>query len=68
MKTEFSEKDVKIVAKALVDHSVHCVDYIEDRFTYYQCIYCHEEDFFPERVKHDMNCPVLVARDLLTRT
>ena len=66
MNIEFSKKDVKTVAKSLVDNSIHCVNYTEDRFTYYQCIYCHEEDFIEEHLKHDMNCPVLIARDLLT--
>jgi len=68
MNTEFLEKDVKTVAKALVDNSLHCVDYIEDRFKHYQCIYCHKEYYIIKNFKHDMNCPVLVAKDLLTRT
>lgn len=63
----FNKKNVKIVAEAVINNSLQCVDYIEDRFTHYQCVYCHEEFFTIKNFKHDINCPVLVAKDLLTR-
>jgi len=61
--------DVITVAKALVSDPLRYMD--GDYTPYYFCIYCDaelkgysatEKDF-----KHDPDCPVLVAQDLLTR-
>lgn len=65
---EFSEKDVLIVAKAVLEDPLNTIsgDYGTEIF----CTYCDAElqgnlcsftDF-----KHEVGCPVLVAQDLLT--
>jgi len=64
----FNKKDVKIVAKAIVNTEL---GYIEDDISgYYYCTYCNKEHHtwgLSKNFKHDISCPVLVARDILTR-
>lgn len=71
---EFNRQDVITVAQAMVDNSVYFMD--SDYGDFYYCnhcdakldvdynksIHCNRKDF-----KHDTNCPVLVAQDLLTK-
>ena len=71
--TKFNTEDVIKVAKALLeDHTwFDTGDYSKDVFN---CGYCsakspdwaHWETAIKD-LKHDMDCPVLAARDLLTR-
>ena len=65
----FSIKDIKIVAKAVFNTELEYVK--NDKFGgYYYCTYCNKEMpgyFSSSNFKHDINCPVLVAKDLLTR-
>lgn len=64
----FNKKDVIVIAKALIEDSVTYID--SDRNPYYWCEYCGAElisygksqkDF-----EHKTDCPVLVAKDILT--
>jgi len=64
----FAKEDVLIVARAIAYDPLRYMD--GDHIPFFICIYCdaelhgysaHEQDF-----KHDLNCPVLVAMDLLT--
>ena len=65
---EFNKQDVLIIAKAILDDPVEYFD--SDHRCYYFCNYCEAEldgiyhtidDF-----KHDLDCPCLIAQDLLT--
>ncbi len=69
----FKEDDVVIVAKAVVEEQLKFID--SDNYMYgYWCNFCGagdkngeslgEEE--PERIVHELNCPILVAKDLLT--
>ena len=62
---DFAEKDVLIIAKTIIENEM---DYYDgDRGATWSCNYCYGrstktlEDF-----KHDLGCPSLVARDILT--
>ena len=66
----FNKDDVIKIARAILDSPVLYLD--SDRNPHYYCSYCDAElityghtikDF-----KHDLNCPVLVAMDILTGT
>jgi len=65
---EFSRNDVLTVARAVVENPLRYMD--GDYTPYIFCVHCDsklkgygekEEDF-----KHEVNCPVLVALDILT--
>jgi len=67
---DFKKEDVLILAKAILEEPLEYVD--GDFESYYYCVYCavklkgyfvNMKDF-----KHDLNCPVLVAKDILTGT
>ena len=67
----FSEEDVLTVARAVIEKSViKNVEPDDDDIFWFTCNYCSavlrrwegdKEDF-----KHELDCPVLVAQDLLT--
>ena len=65
----FNKEDVVKVAKALLEFGVHSESY-GDSYPYdaYECDCCDahwtplKEDF-----RHNVDCPILVAQDLLTR-
>jgi len=64
---EFNRNDVLKLARAIL-----ClpVDYMDSDRPYYYCRYCSAEmrpDSRLEDFKHDLDCPVLVAQDVLTR-
>jgi len=61
-------EDALVLAKAVVDnHSPYHDggDHID--ITGFECIYC-QSGYFEEDsdIKHDLKCPVLIAKDLLT--
>jgi hypothetical protein len=60
---EFSKEDIYKVARAIVDE---CIEL--DNYDNYYCSFCLEDtySFNKENIKHDTDCPVLVAKDLLT--
>lgn len=65
--SQFNPDDVRIVANALLSHYT----YREERglHEYFCCSYCKSWVYSDEDIKdieHNLNCPVLVARDLLT--
>ena len=68
--TNFNEDDVKAVATALIKNSVYFDEgYPNSRNPRdgYRCEYCDAKEFQKrEDLKHDLDCPVLIARDLLT--
>ena len=61
----FDPKDIKTIAQAMVDY--HIVPY--NGYEGEHCRYCYGEAWEdePERTEHDLSCPVLVAKDVLTR-
>lgn len=69
---EFSIFDVRAVASALLENHAWFDD-SDYGFNQYICDYCGArskklatiDDI--DKIKHDLNCPVLIARDLLTR-
>jgi len=66
---EFNREDVLILAKAILEEPLV---YIEgDREPYFYCQYCDSElrgcGISREEFKHSINCPCLVAQDILTR-
>lgn len=66
---DFSKEDVLIIAKAVLDDPL--VTMSGDFVTYIFCNYCEAElhgyQYGHKDFKHDINCPVLVAQDILTR-
>jgi len=65
----FNTKDVLIVANAIVEwENAFCYnsgDYEQDS---YSCAYCGEKTFTMnwQKVEHKLDCPYLVATDMLT--
>ena len=65
---EFNKDDVLVVAKAMMEsHSdFNSDDYSND---YYNCLHCNgvSPDWATNdsQIKHDLNCPVLIAQDIL---
>jgi len=64
----FSHNDVIKVAKELIDFGVHYEDYGDNYpFEGFECQCCNGEvTSTEESFKHELNCPILVAQDLLT--
>jgi len=65
---DFSTEDVLTLARAILDDPVYYMD--GDYTPYYYCHYCEVEIYSgncaKEDFKHDLNCPVLIAQDILT--
>jgi hypothetical protein len=65
---EFNKKDVIIVAKAILEDPLRFMS--GDFISYYFCNYCNAElhgyNAYEKNFKHDLDCPVLIAQDLLT--
>lgn len=66
---EFNKEDVLILARAILECPVI---YIENsnylgKIPEYFCSYCENEDFNRENFKHELNCPVLIAQDIMTK-
>ena len=67
----FSKEDVLTVASALVNDCLEfeCAGNAMRDYDKYYCIHCYYEmdaDLDKKQFKHDLDCPVLVAKDLLT--
>jgi len=66
----FLKEDVSKIAKAIVFEPLTYMD--GDYTPYYFCHFCESElkgyTVNPEDFKHDVDCPVLVAQDILTRS
>jgi len=68
--TDYSDDDVRAVARALFDNAV----YWDNGSTGcrnpgdgYACMYCGVDEFGSrEALKHSIECPALIAQDLLT--
>lgn len=70
-KTNFKKEDVLIVAKALLEihYYFDSGDYQKDQYICELCAGKSREMSIPddiEKINHKLNCPILVARDLLT--
>jgi hypothetical protein len=65
----FSRDDVLILARAIVEDPVLTMS--GDFVTYLYCEYCDAElhgfQYAEGDFIHDVNCPVLVAQDILTK-
>jgi len=68
MLCNFSKDDVLILAKAVIEDPL--VYSSGDYVSYFYCQYCnaelHGHQCHANDFKHDLNCPVLVAQDILT--
>ena len=66
----FKKEDVLILANAIIDDFA-VSDWAGDSFgdfNGYICEYCYcEKSEEAKDLKHDLDCPVLVAQDVLTR-
>ena len=56
----FSTDDVLALAKAIYE------DPLNNRDGDYDCDYCLAQSFSRKTFKHDLDCPVLIAQDVLT--
>lgn len=66
----FLKDDVLIMARAIVNKPL---TYMDGYFIpYFFCYYCDAEfkgyNINAKNFKHEVNCPVLIARDILTRS
>ena len=66
---KFSKSDVKTMANALVENSINFNgrDYAPD---YYYCNFCFglsTNEYDKETVIHKENCPVFIAKNILTK-
>jgi len=65
---EFNKEDVLILARAILEWPViyhENIQYIGSVPEYF-CNYCEAEDYTSENFKHKLDCPVLIAQDILT--
>ena len=63
---EFKKEDVIILAKAVYEDAV-CFHDGGDYADYYCCLFCcGDSTDAKEEFKHEIDCPVLVASDVLT--
>jgi len=64
---EFNKEDVLVLARAIIDWPI---EYYENthylgNVPEYSCKYCEAEDYSRDKFKHELNCPVLIAQDIL---
>ena len=63
----FKEEDVIILAKVVMEDAVCFQDGGDCRQDGYECYQCRgEQTDTREEFKHEIDCPVLVAQDVLT--
>ena len=64
---EFDAQDVLKIARAILEDPVQCMS--GDFVTYFWCEHCdaeiHGYQYGATDLKHDLDCPVLVAQDIL---
>ncbi len=64
----FNEQDVITIAKVILKDCIEATsnsgDYIKFQ---YSCAYCSAESNDFKNFNHELNCPVLIAQDILTR-
>lgn len=67
---QFNVEDVRKVAKALIEDAIEWDEGYTNWYNChdgYRCNYCSASEYeTTESLKHDLDCPVLVAQDLLT--
>jgi len=66
---ELNKKNVIILSKSMINHSLEHRSYLYPfgclEEEWYVCIYCEENGYKKEDVKHKLDCPVLIAKDIL---
>ena len=65
----FKREDVLTIAQAMVDNSVYW-EPDPNSYDAYTCTQCDasKPDYVEAPIKHDKDCPVLIAQDILTRS
>lgn len=66
---EFNKEDVINLAKAILNDPIEYCENIHyiGRVPEYWCRYCEVESYSRENFSHKLNCPTLIAQDILTR-
>lgn len=62
------EKEIQILANAVLDVAISW-NY-DNSYEYYYCIFCHNnvpETETRDSIKHKLDCPYLIAKDLTTK-
>jgi hypothetical protein len=67
---ENREKDIRILAQSVINHFER-EEYYDNSYDRLCCIFCGKyvplTDYVTQiKIKHDITCPVLIAKDLLT--
>lgn len=62
---EFNKEDVLTLARAIVEWPIEYTYHIGNVSEYF-CKYCEAEYYNMNSFKHEPNCPVLIAQDVLT--
>ena len=62
---EFDKEDVLILARAILDDPASYYE-VSCRRGEYHCLYCSSVYYELEAFKHKLDCPVLVAQDIMT--
>ncbi len=60
--TDYSDKDIIILAEAISNNWIRYNDCSSD-----ECRFCYEKIWRNDYCPHESDCPVLVAKDVLTR-
>lgn len=60
----FDIEDVLTLSRAVVNAENHA--HYDNYDGVYECVYCLEKHWRAHKIKHSLDCPVLIAQDLLT--
>ncbi len=61
----FNKDDVVTIVNAMLEnHTVNIWDHNKGNYT--ECIHCETKHDDPSKIKHDLDCPVLIASNVLT--
>ena len=62
---EFSRSDVITIAKAL---SEDCITFSRESYDeYFLCSFCYSSSINKCDIKHEKDCPVIIAQNILTK-
>jgi len=62
---DFNKDDVLILAKTILEDCVYFYDSCDYRGQY-ECKYCNSKSYELNDFKHELDCPALVAQDIMT--
>lgn len=66
--TDLREKDIQDVCeKVIINFAIYYPNENSMAPSYHQCIFCREEGYEEEDIKHKQDCAYLIAKDLLTK-